>query len=855
MKCPALLPLFFGLALYGLPLLQAAETRLRQPVVPVPPIETGIAARPTVERLPPRAELPDPLLKTDGTRISTAADWEKRRAEIKQLLEYYSVGALPPAPGNVTGTVLSERTLVGGAVRYRLIRLAFGPDKKIGFDFALFTPAQKAGRYPTVVFPSFTATPGAEMLPVLPRQRGQGLGGDALTFPLGIPEADPAEKPRTQVEPEKFAADHRATLERGYAIATYNYQDTGEDTIVRNADGSWAFRNSRFFPAYPSHDWGLLGAWAWGISRCIDFLEAQPDIDRNRLVVAGHSRIGKAVLVAGAFDERIAISAPVGTAGGGVGAYRFCGFGRGGAEGLDDMMRKYPNWFSPHLYPFRNDADRLPFDQHWFIALTAPRAFLVIDGDGDRICSPVAVRKSLFGAEPVYKLYGASNKLGLYYGAHGHAFNDEDWSALIDFADLQFFGRKSERRLALGSPEIKPLVLNVRELGAVADGKTKDTAVFQRALDRCFANGGGDVVVPAGEYLIGAIQLRARTTLRLEKGSVLRGSADLADYPIERIRWEGQWESGHRALINAADADQIAIVGPGHIAGAEILGRQRHPRAPALIEPVHCDGVRFEGFSTTYANMWCIHPTRCRNVVARDLRIRSGGGNGDGIDVDSCKNVRIENCDIMTGDDPIALKSGRGLEGYLAAEPTEDVVISNCTLGDSNWACIGIGSEMSGSIRNVRIEHCTFVHSKTSTIYIKGRPGRGGTIENIVGEDLNVLSAEGAVLRINLLNSGKEGTDPVPGDEGIPLGKNIRFSNVRFVNCGRVTETTIPAAKPVEGLVLENWSGSAKAGFQFDNINALELRNTNVKVAEGPVLKTENVNGTGLEALLTAPAK
>ena len=825
----------------------------RPQIVPLPPIATDQARRPGVEALPVRSELPDPLVAASGTRITTAAEWEQHRAEVKALLMYYSTGLVPPAPGNVTSTVLAERTLLDGSVRYRLVRLSFGPEKRLGFDVAVFTPAAQPGPFPTVVFVSFGQTPGAEPLPLLPRSSEQGKGGDALAQPLGLPETFAPAKPPAPVSPEKFVVEHRDTFARGYAIATFNYQDAGEDSIARNTDGSWAYRNTRIFPAYPRYDWGLLASWAWGISRCIDYLVTQDFADRTRLIVTGHSRIGKAVLVAGAYDERIAISAPAGSAGGGVGAYRSCGFGRGGGEGLDDMVRKYPNWFSPQLRAFGADADKLPFDQHWFAALTAPRGFLVLDGDGDRICTPVAVRQTLRAAEPVYALYNATDKIGLHYSPHGHAFNAPDWSALLDFADWHLRGQKPAQSFAIGTPDAKPLVLDVRKLGAVGDGRTKDTEVFQRALDRCFAAGGGEVVVPAGEYLIGAIQLRSRTTLRLSEGSVLRGSPDLADYPLERIRWEGQWEIGHRALINATDADQIGIVGPGLIAGAETLGRQRNPRAPALIEPIHCDNVYLDGFSTTYANMWCVHPTRCRNVTARNLRLRSGGGNGDGLDVDSCKTVKIEHCDIMTGDDPIALKSGRGLEGFLAAEPTEDVLISHCTLGDSNWACIGIGSEMSGGIRNVRIEHCTFVHAKTSGIYIKGRPGRGGAIENIVVDDLNILSAEGAVLRINLLDSGKVGPDPVPGDEGIAVGRNFRFSNVRFVGCGRVLETTIPVAKPVEGLVLENWTGQAKNGLQLGNINGVELREIHVKVAEGPVLKTENVTGTGLDELLRPP--
>jgi len=512
------------------------------------------------------------------------------------------------------------------------------------------------------------------------------------------------------------------------------------------------------------------------------------------------------------------------------------------------MALKYPNWFSPHLREFGPHAGRLPFDQHWFVALTAPRAFLALDAEADRICLPAAVRDSLRAAAPVYALTGAEGRIGLHYSAHGHAYADEEWAALLDFADWQLRGLKPAREFAVPAADRPPLALDVRALGAAGDGRGDDTAVFQKAFNRCHAAGGGEVLVPAGEYRIGTVELFSRTTLRLAEGARLVGSASLADYPLTRVRWEGQWERGHSALIVANAADHIAIVGTGNIAGAPEIGRQRDPRAPALIEFVRCADVRLEGFSTSYANMWSIHPVRCRGVVARGLRIRSGGGNGDGIDVDSCRDVRIERCDIMTGADPIALKSGRGLEGWLAAEPAENVTIADCTLGDSNWACIGIGSEMSGGVRNVRIERCTFVHSKTSAIYIKGRPGRGGTIENIVGEDLTVLSATGAFLRLNLATSGKVGPDPVPGDEGIPLGRDIRFSRVRLNNCGAVLEATeIPAERPVERLVLEDISGTAAKGLALAILRDVELRGIAVAVAQGPLVTSANVTGSGLE--------
>lgn len=844
-----LLTLVLGTVVSASAVLAAEAPAARPPQVPLPAIPTAQTPRPGADALPSLTVLPDPLLLPSGRRAATVAQWEARRAAVKELLQWYAIGLMPPAPGNVTGEVMETRRLLGGAVEFRAVRLSFGPERRLGFDVALFVPTDRSGPCPTIVFPSMSPAPGIVAQAVRPRRPEQGKGLDALALPLGIPDAlTPAGSP-APADPENYAAARAELFRRGYALAVYNYEDTGEDTIARNPDGGWAYRDSRFFPAYPEYDWGLLGAWAWGLSRCVDYLETQDFVDRRRLIATGHSRMGKTVLVAGAFDERIALSAPAGSAGAGVGLLRQCGLGRGGAEGLDEMVRKYPNWFSPHLREFGAHIDRLPFDQHWLVALTAPRAFLALEAKGDRICSPRAVRASLRAAGPAYKLYRAADRIGLQYSDHGHAYADAEWASLLDFADQQLRGVRGDRRFAVATAEAVPPTLDVRKLGAVGDGRTKDTAVFQRALWECHVAGGGEVVVPAGDYRVGSLEILSGTTLRLAEGAHLLGSADIADYPIARVRWEGQWEPGHSALIVATSADDIAIVGPGTISGAPELGRLRNPRAPALIELVGCAGVRLENFSTSYANMWSIHPVRCRDVVARGLRIRSGGGNGDGIDVDSCSDVRIEHCDIMTGDDPIALKSGRNLEGWLAAEPTENVSITDCTFGDSIFACIGIGSEMSGSVRNVRIERCTFLHSKTSAIYIKGRPGRGGVIENITGRDLTVLSATGAFLRINLLKSGKEGPDPVPGDEGIPLARNLRFSDIRLFNCGSVLEAVdIPEQRPVEGLVLENVRGSAGTGLAMANLSGVELKDVAVKVAEGPLVgQATNVTGTGWE--------
>jgi polygalacturonase len=389
---------------------------------------------------------------------------------------------------------------------------------------------------------------------------------------------------------------------------------------------------------------------------------------------------------------------------------------------------------------------------------------------------------------------------------------------------------------------------DVRKFGAAGDGVTKDTAAFQRAINACAAANGGDVVVPAGDYLIGSIELKAYINLRLKKGAHLMGSPDLDDYPVVKVRWEGHWIDGHRALIYAREAAHLGVVGPGKISGNPALGGREMPRRPVLIELITCLNARLEGFATEHQNMWSIHPTYCNGFTAKDLVIRTTGGNGDGIDVDSCMHVLIENCDIATGDDCIAIKSGRGMEGYRLARPTEDVVIRNCTFADSIFACIGIGSETSGGIRGVRIEHCTFTQAKTYALYIKSNTGRGAYIEDISASDLDVATAPGGFLRLNLVGSGIKDAEPVTGNEGIPRTRNFSFKDVK-VNCGTLVDAgQTPPEKPVNGFSLVNVSGTCQKAITLANMTNVVLRDIRVTGYEGPFLTQTNVSGAGLDA-------
>ncbi len=404
------------------------------------------------------------------------------------------------------------------------------------------------------------------------------------------------------------------------------------------------------------------------------------------------------------------------------------------------------------------------------------------------------------------------------------------------------------------SPSAK--IFNIRTLGAIGDGTTKDTAAVQKAMDACAAAGGGEVLVPAGSYLIGSVVLGANTTLQLDQGATLTGSPDVADYPLVQGRFEGEFTSVHRALVSATKADHVAITGPGALVGPPLaVAALRRPRGPVMIELEECTGVRLEDFTVHYQRLWSVHPLLCHDVVVRHVTIRSSQSNGDGIDVDSCSGVLIEQCDIEGGDDAISLKSGRGLAAMKMDRPTENVVIRNCKLASSTFAAIGLGTEMSGGIRHVRIENCT-LSGKQNGIYIKSRDGRGGYMEDISGENLTVSNSP-TFIGFDLATKGIQAVDPVPGDVekwarvGQLAFRHIKVENVAdliVAGGGRVTpDMAIPAARPIDGFVLADITGTCRRGITLANVVNADFRDVKVTGFTGPLLTLTNVKGSGLD--------
>jgi hypothetical protein len=278
---------------------------------------------------------------------------------------------------------------------YRMFHLTFGPDQKLGFDLGLFTPteaAQAGTKFATLI---------------------------VLTSSAG----------------EKSLADASAALSRGYAVATVPYQQLGADA------SNWA--STAFFSAYKDYDWQDFSAWAWGISRAVDYLVTEPAVDATKLMVTGVSRLGQAALLVGAFDERIALSAPVA---GGM-AFRFSGKEMGGGlgQGITEVVDQQTYWFGPRLAEFRNQTPRLPSDQHWLAALTAPRLFIMCNSLKDQYGRAYAAVQTYLGAKPVYALLGADQAIGLNFRPGSHGMTSDDWSAVLDFAD-QYLQKKGGSR-------------------------------------------------------------------------------------------------------------------------------------------------------------------------------------------------------------------------------------------------------------------------------------------------------------------------------------------------------------------------------------------------------------------------
>ena len=240
-----------------------------------------------------------------------------------------------------------------------------------------------------------------------------------------------------RVKPEIVSA----VVARGYILAEFSRVDIAPDSS----------ETAGVYAAYPDYRGGRLAAWAWGYHRVVDYLYTLPAVDRQRIVVTGHSRGGKTALLAGATDERIALTAPNNSGCGGAGSYRLQGEK---SEDIAAILKNFPFWFEPQFGDFHGQIARLPFDQHTVKSLVAPRALLSTEALDDLWANPSGSQDSFLAAQEVYRFLGAAGRIGIVFRPGKHEQNADDWQVLLDFADWQLAGRPPARDFAqLAFPE------------------------------------------------------------------------------------------------------------------------------------------------------------------------------------------------------------------------------------------------------------------------------------------------------------------------------------------------------------------------------------------------------------------
>lgn len=420
---------------------------------------------------------------------------------------------------------------------------------------------------------------------------------------------------------------------------------------------------------------------------------------------------------------------------------------------------------------------------------------------------------------------------------------------------------------------MNPFYYNIDDFGAHKNSGALSTSAIAQAIADASEAGGGTVYVPSGTYHTGAILMKSNVELHLSPGAKLVFSSDPEDYPVVLSRWEGVKREVYASCIFGEDLVNVSLTGSGTLEGNgaawwDLFRNRReelkYPR-PKLISFDGCTRVTIRDLNLTNSPSWTVNPIRCSDVTIDNLSIHnpSDSPNTDGIDPESCSNVRISNCHIDVGDDCIAIKSGT--EDTVERVPCENITITNCTMIHGHGGVV-LGSEMSGDIRNVAISNCVFKQTDRG-IRLKSRRGRGGTVEDI--RVSNIVMEE--VICPFILNlyyfCGPRGKDkyvwdknPYPVTEETPCFRRIHFSHItarnvhaaagflyglaeRYISEITFADIAISLAEDaVPGLpaMMSGLKEMNNRGFYLGNVRDISFRNVTVENHEGPVFYVEN---------------
>ncbi len=463
--------------------------------------------------------------------------------------------------------------------------------------------------------------------------------------------------------------------------------------------------------------------------------------------------------------------------------------------------------------------------------------------------------------------------------------------------------------------------VSIKDFGGIAGGNVKNTEAFKKAIDALVKKGGGKLVVPRGMWLTGPIVLQSNINLHIEEGAFVVFSKDKSDYPLVDVSFEGLETIRCQSPISAKNAKNIAITGKGVIDGSgdawravkkskmaesqwkEIVasggilskdGKTWYPSEsykkgfessssfnvpdkiskselesvkdflrPVMVSIVGCDKVLLDGPTFQNSPAWNLHPLMTSNLILRNLTVRNPwySQNGDGVDLESCKNVLIYDNTFDVGDDAICIKSGKNEDGRKRGMPTENVIIKNNVVYHGHGGFV-IGSEMSGGARNIHVSDCTFIGTDIG-LRFKTTRGRGGVVENIYVKNIDMINIPTQTIGFNMFY---EGASPVledgqkeegnkapektfPVTEETPIFRNIYFKNINAVNSYEAITINGLAEMNIKNIVIEDSQFDTKKALTIVDADGITLKNVKLKYSEGTGAVVYNSKNVDLSTL------
>jgi len=452
-------------------------------------------------------------------------------------------------------------------------------------------------------------------------------------------------------------------------------------------------------------------------------------------------------------------------------------------------------------------------------------------------------------------------------------------------------------------PVFRADTLNILDFGAKPGGLALNTNAIQSAIDTCSTRGGGVVLVPPGLWLTGPLRLRNSVNLHVASGALVQFSDDTDLYPLVRTNWEGMEAIRAQSPLSAADQENIAITGGGIFDGAGLAWRplkkfkvtqddwkkitgqggvldergetwyptERAFRGASQVRPgvvaegydetkaaeikeflrpnmlslIGCKNVLIDGPTFQNSPAWTLHTLLGRHFTLKNVTVKNPefAQNGDGVDVESTRFFRIENCVFDTGDDGVCLKSGRDEEGRRRGVPTSDGIVQGCTVYKAHGGFV-IGSEMSGGVRNIFVNDCTFLGSDIG-LRFKTTRGRGGVVEDIHISDIRMTDIPHEAILFDMYYNGKAAADAVknpeleklPVTDGTPVFRRIFIQNVACRGADYAVKAQGLPEMNVQEVHIRNCSFRSKHGISLVESKDFEFRNIELETtATDPVI-------------------